>query len=228
VIRIVVHPAMTGRGLGRRLLAELERAAQVEWIDLRGASFGATTELLEFWHACGFVPAQIGTSRNAASGEHAVVVLRAISDRGERLLEDAGRRLTSSLPVWLAGPLRELDPEIAATLIGARPAPDSAECATHADSDDWCLELESFVAGHRTLEASLPLLSALTRRYLADALSAGRIDRRESALLVAAVLQYHPLTGLARRFEARGREALLERLRKVCGRLLARLPAIRP
>lgn len=228
VIRIVVHPALTGRGLGRRLLAELEPAARTERIDLLGASFGATTELLEFWHACGFLPAQIGTSRNAASGEHAVVVLRAISDAGERLLEDANRRLASSLPVWLAGPLRELDPEIAAMLIGALPVPDSAECATHADSDGWRFELESFVAGHRTLEASLPLLSVLTRRYLADALRTGRIDRRESALLVAAVLQYHPLTGLARRFAARGREALLERLRQVCDRLFARLPAIRP
>jgi tRNA(Met) cytidine acetyltransferase len=227
VIRIVVHPAMTGRGLGRRLLAELEQTAQVERLDLLGASFGATTELLEFWHACGFLPAQIGTSRNAASGEHAVVVLRAISDAGERLLEDAGRRLTSSLPVWLAGPLRELDPEIAATLISALPVPDSAECTPRAESTDWHFELEAFVAGHRTLESSLPLLSVLTRQHLADALSTGRIDRRESALLVAATLQCHPLTGLARRFEVVGREALLAQLRQVCGRLPARIQAIR-
>ncbi|ADC62029.1 tRNA(Met) cytidine acetyltransferase TmcA [Allochromatium vinosum] len=228
VIRIVVHPAVTGRGLGRRMLTALEQAARVERIDLLGASFGATTELLAFWQTCGFVPAQIGTSRNAASGEHAAVVLRAISVAGERLLEDAGRRLTSSLPVWLAGPLRTLDPEIAATLIGALPVPDSAECALHAGSGGWRRELESFVAGHRTLEASLPLLSVLTRRHLADALSAGRIDRREAALLVAAALQCRPLTGLARHFDARGREALLERLRQVCGRLIDHPPGIRP
>ncbi|MCK7582968.1 MAG: GNAT family N-acetyltransferase [Chromatiales bacterium] len=228
VIRIVVHPALTGQGLGRRLLAELEQTARSERIDLLGASFGATTELLEFWRACGFVPAQIGTSRNAASGEHAAVVLRAISDAGERLLEEAQRRLSSSLPVWLAGPLRELDPEIAATLIGALPAQDSAECAPPAEWDGWRFELESFVAGHRTLEASLPLLSALTRRYLAEALNSRRINQSESALLVAALLQYHPLTGLARRFQAHGREALLERLRQVCGRLIAPIPAVRP
>lgn len=224
VIRIVVHPAVTGRGHGRRLLTELERTARVERIDFLGASFGATTELLDFWHACGFAPAQIGTSRNAASGEHAVVVLRAISDAGGRLLEDARRRLTSSLPVWLAGPLRELDPEIVATLIGVLPVPDSTEF----ESADQCFELESFVTGHRALEASLPLLSVLTRRYLADALSRGRIDQREAALLVAALLQYHPLTGLARCFRANGREALLERLRQVCGRLIARIPAASP
>lgn len=228
VIRIVVHPALTGQGLGRRLLAELEKTARVEQIDLLGASFGATTELLEFWHACGFVPAQIGASRNAASGEHAAVVLRAISGAGERLLEEAQRRLATSLPVWLAGPLRELDPEIAATIIGTLPVPDSAECAPHAEWIGWCFELESFVAGHRTLEANLALLSLLTRRHLAEALSSRRIDQQESALLVAALLQYHPLTGLARRFQAHGRKSLLERLRRVCGRLISRIPTIRP
>ncbi|BCU07628.1 tRNA(Met) cytidine acetyltransferase TmcA [Allochromatium tepidum] len=228
VIRIVVHPAMTGQGLGRRLLSGLEQTARAERIDLLGAGFGATTELLEFWHACGFVPAQIGTSRNAASGEHAVVVLRAISEAGEQLLEEAQRRLTGSLPVWLAGPLRELDPEITATLIAILPTPEAVAFAPHTASGDWSFELNAFVTGYRTLEASLPLLSTLTHRYLADALSTGRIDRRESALLVAALLQYHPLTGLARRFREQGREVLLARIREVCGRLLARASEIRP
>jgi tRNA(Met) cytidine acetyltransferase len=222
VIRIVVHPALTGRGLGRRLLTELERAAQVERIDLLGASFGATTELLEFWRACGFAPAQIGTSRNAASGEYAVVMLRAVSGAGERLLEDAGRRLASSLPVWLAGPLRELDPAIAATIIAALPRTDSVELASRTAVTDWRCELAAFVEGHRTLESSLPLLAELTRRRLAEALSAGWITRDESALLVAVTLQFQPLTGLARHFEARGREALLARLRQVSGRLIGR------
>ncbi|MTW21042.1 tRNA(Met) cytidine acetyltransferase TmcA [Allochromatium palmeri] len=224
VIRIVVHPAVTGQGLGQRLLAELERAARIERIDLLGASFGATTELLEFWCACGFVPAQIGVSRNAASGEHAAVVLRAISEQGARLLEKALRRLASSLPVWLAGPLRALDSVIAATIIAALPPPDTdvAELTSPTAVTDWRLELEAFVEGHRTLESSLPLLAELTYQRLAAALSAGWIDRDESALLVAVTLQFQPLTGLARRFEARGREALLARLRQVGGRLIGR------
>jgi tRNA(Met) cytidine acetyltransferase len=222
VIRIVVHPALTGRGLGRHLLTELERAAQVERIDLLGASFGATTELLEFWGACGFAPAQIGTSRNAASGEYAVVMLRAVSGAGERLLADAAQRLSSSLPVWLAGPLRELDPAIAATIIAALPRPDSVELASRTAVTDRRLELAAFVEGHRTLESSLPRLSELTRHRLADARCAGWITRDESALLVAVTLQCQPLTGLARRFEARGREALLARLRQVCARLIGR------
>ncbi|MGQ9830052.1 MAG: tRNA(Met) cytidine acetyltransferase TmcA [Thermochromatium sp.] len=217
VIRIVVHPAMTGQGLGRSLLTELEHAARIERIDLLGASFGATTELVAFWDACGFVPVHLGSRRNAASGEHAVVVLRAISTVGEQFCERAQRRLTESLPVWLAGPLRTLDPEIIARIIGALPLPEVEEC----ESADWRYELESFVAGQRTLEASLPLLSALTRRFLADALHCGRIDLQEAALLVAALLQYHPLAELGRRLSAQGRQAVLERLRQVCGRLIA-------
>lgn len=224
VIRIVVHPAVAGRGLGQRLLAGLEQTARAERIDLLGASFGATTELLAFWHAGGFVPAQIGARRNAASGEHAVVVLRALSDAGERLLAEARQRLASSLPVWLAGPLRELDPEIAAAIIGALPALGSFGLASHTASDAERLELEAFVAGHRTLESSWPLLSGLTHRYLAEALQDGRIDRREAACLVAVTLQFRPLTESARFCPGSGQDARLAQLRQVSGRLVGRDP----
>ncbi|WP_246172873.1 tRNA(Met) cytidine acetyltransferase TmcA [Thermochromatium tepidum] len=218
VIRIVVHPAMRRRGLGRRLLTELQQTARAEQIDLLGASFGASVELLEFWSACGFTPAQIGTSRNAASGEHAVVVLKAVSEAGQALLEEAQRRLADGLPVWLAGPLRELDPEIAAMLIQSISGPPPASPEPNA----WDAELDAFVAGHRTLEASLPLLSHLVRRHLTAALASGRIERQEAALLVAALLQYHPLTGLARGLGVQGRGRLLERIRAVFKRLVER------
>ncbi len=81
VVRIAVHPALSRRGLGRRLLRQLAHDARAEGIDLLGASFGATPALLHFWERCGYRAAQIGTSRNAASGEHAVVVLRRLNAR---------------------------------------------------------------------------------------------------------------------------------------------------
>ncbi len=223
VVRIAVHPALARRGLGRRLLRGLQRDARRDGFDLIGASFGATPELIAFWAACGYRPAQIGTSRNAASGEHALVMLRPISAAGLRLAACAERRLERRLPVLLPGPLRRLAPEVAAALAGAlravppdgRPDPDGPR-----QSPDP--EIDSFVRGHRTLEAALPVLADLTRRRLGPALREGSINLQEAALLMAATRQLRPIAELVDPFAAPGREALTQRLRQLVERIRGR------
>ncbi len=220
VIRIAVHPTVAGRGLGRLLLAGLHRNADAEGLDLVGASFGATPELLGFWNRCGFVPAQIGVSRNAASGEHAVVMLKPVSAEGARLIERASQRIESRLSVLLAGPLRDLDPAVAVALLGALSSPYSIDGV--GDDGEWAdrrTELDAFVTGHRTLEATLPLLSDLTRRLLPHALRTGNLSPADAQLLVAAARQLRPLAELVSRFDSTGRDDMLTRLRHAIGRL---------
>ncbi|MFD2113419.1 tRNA(Met) cytidine acetyltransferase TmcA [Thiorhodococcus fuscus] len=219
VIRIAVHPMAARRGLGRMLLHLVLRQAASENLDLVGASFGATPELVRFWHHCGHATLQIGTSRNAASGEHAVVVAGAASDRGNRLIRRAQGRLAARLPVLLAGPLRRLTPSIAAALIRTLdPPPHLAPTDLEPDNHD---ELRGFVAGHRTLEASLPLLHQLTQQRLAPALQHGIVTTEEAAILVAVCLQLRPPRDLTRCLDASGREEILTRLRRAVGHLMA-------
>ncbi len=221
VMRLAVHPSLTGRGLGRMLLRALLRAGRAEGFDLAGASLGATPGLLRFWDRCGYRPVQIGTRRNAASGEHAVVVLRRLSRPGSGLVATARCRLQSRLPILLAGPLRRLDPAIAVGLIRSLPPSAASRPTTQPPGapTDW-LELRGFVAGHRTLEASLPPLAALVRDRLGPCLRAGAIRPDEAALLVAAAAQLRPLTELVPFFGARGRDELLQGLRLAAGRVL--------
>ncbi len=217
VVRIAVHPALARRGLGRRLLRELYRAARLEGIDLLGTSFGATPGLIGFWSAGGYHPVQIGLSRNAASAEHALVMLRRVSRQGAAFLGAAGRRLEARLPVLLPGPLRRLDPAVAAALIVARP---STVRPLPAADPVAQLELQSFTAGHRTLEAALPVLAAAIGQCLGPALRSGRVTADEAALLAAAATQLLPVGELVNLFQASGRAALIERLRGVAGRML--------
>ncbi|RNE90961.1 tRNA(Met) cytidine acetyltransferase TmcA [Marichromatium sp. AB31] len=214
VVRIATHPALRRHGLGARLLTTLQAAARAEGLDLVGTSFGATPGLLAFWRHQGWRLAQVGTSRNAASGEHAVVLLAACSAAGKRLATRAERRLGARIGILLAGPLRALDPRIAAALLSALPPP--SRDALEEDS----AELHAFANAHRTLEASLAPLVGLTRARLAETLRAGRITPDEAALLVACALQLHAPATLVERFSASGREALTEQLRMVTGRLL--------
>ena len=230
VIRIAVHPELSRQGLGARLLRGLAAEGRREGFDLIGASFGATPGLIAFWHACGYRPAQMGTSRNAASGEHAVVMLRSLSPAGRRLAARAEQRLEERLGVLLAGPLRRLDPLVAAALVSALgaeargaaegPGKHRGEASLGDPGEDPRPEIDSFVQGHRTLEAALPLLSALTRRRLGPALRKGTLSPAEGAILIAALRQLRPIGELVGRLAAApGREALIERLRALIGRI---------
>jgi tRNA(Met) cytidine acetyltransferase len=225
VIRIAVHPALNRRGLGRRLLRGLFREARRDGIDLLGTSFGATPDLIAFWSGCGYRPVQIGTSRNAASGEHALVMLRPASAHGWSFSAATRTRLARRLPVLLPGPLRQLDPAVAAALIAASliaTLGGRQESSGHPPSLDALerLELESFATGHRTLEAALPALAGLTYRRLSTALCRGRLDHAEAALLIATAGQLRPAGELAEVFDVRGQEAVIEALRRIVGRLL--------
>ncbi|EGV19037.1 tRNA(Met) cytidine acetyltransferase TmcA [Thiocapsa marina] len=224
VIRIAVHPALARRGLGRRLLRRLARDARAEGVDLLGASFGATPELIRFWDRCGFRPAQIGTSRNAASGEHALVVLRRLDARGQRFAAAAEARLESRLPVLLAGPLRTVDPVTVAAFVAAiRTAPplsDSGEPSSSACRDTMDdRELNGFIDGYRSLDATLPILAERVRRRLGACLRAGGIADDDAALLIAAARQLHGPAELASRFGANGRDALTARIRRAADAL---------
>jgi tRNA(Met) cytidine acetyltransferase len=228
VIRIAVHPALIGRGLGRRLLRTLFRDGRADGIDLAGASFGATPELLRFWDRCGYRPVQIGTSRNAASGEPAVVVLRRLNARGWRFAAMARQRLASRLPVLLAGPLRALSPDVAVALLASLLAGAESPTATVRQEIESRRELAGFAGGHRTLDATLPLLAEFTHRHFGACLSAGTLDARDAALLIAATCQLRPMTELVDVFRYPGRQALLTDLRRIAGQLSRALRACAP
>jgi tRNA(Met) cytidine acetyltransferase len=214
VIRIAVHPAAQDRGLGRFLLEGIIGDARTGELDLAGSSFGATEGLLDFWERCGFRPVHIGTSRSAASGAHAAVVLHPLSSAGDSLRKLASERLRERLPLLLAEPLRDLAPEIAACLL--RSAPPSARPLR-----PWeCRELESFAFALRPYEAALPTLTRLVSGYIGEALRAGAIDDRERDLLICKVLQHRDWGETARLLGLTGRAQVIALLRAAVGTLI--------
>ncbi|MBK1645665.1 GNAT family N-acetyltransferase [Thiocapsa imhoffii] len=224
VVRIAVQPAACGCGLARTLLRRLAVDAHREGCDFLGASFGATPELIRFWDQCGFRPAHLGTHRNAASGEHALVVLRPLRISARGFLANAEQRLERRLATLLCGPLRDLDPLTLATLTSAirsppplAPAPDS-NASYDADTHDGA-ELMGFIKDQRGFDPTLPVLCELTRRWLGPCLRAGCMTLEDAALLLAATRQMHPLQTLVQHFDVAGRDVLVSRIRSVAGTL---------
>lgn len=151
VQRIAVDPRLRRRGIGRRLLDCVAAGARDAGCDLVATSFGMTPDLVEFWRRVGFTPARVGLRREAASGAQALMALRPLSPPGTALVHQAAARLARQLPALLAGPLADLEPELAAPL-AALAAPD--EFDRPPDADDW-REAAAFAFGQRGPDSAL-------------------------------------------------------------------------
>ena len=213
IVRIAVHPAARQRGLGTRLVEAVTEQANNSNHDLIGASFGARPELLRFWRRCGLVAAQLGTHRNAASGAHAAVVLRALSESGQGLLREARERLLPRLAVQLAGPLRQVEPAILTELL--HDAPTREPPLTPAESR----ELQGFADALRSFEAALPVLHRTALLTLPRALQAKALDADQAAAFIAHVLQYRDWSWVDGPPQHQGKAERLRLLRAAARRL---------
>ncbi len=218
VLRIAVAPERRREGLGRRLIeAELARARD-DGRDVLGASFGAEPGLMAFWRVLGFRAVRLGLTREAATGEHALMVARPLTPRGERLVAELAARFQRALPGLLAFELPRLAPEVAAALLaeGAGPALDAADLRDARD----------VAAGHREPALARPALQALVRHALARGQAA---DDEALCLLVAWGFQGLGAEVLARRLGVSGRREVTARLREATAALLAATsPVIAP
>nr|WP_162299744.1 GNAT family N-acetyltransferase [Marinospirillum perlucidum] len=159
--RILVHPRLQRQGRGQQLLQwVLEQAVSSgeQQPDLLGSSFGATPELLPFWQSAGFQAARLGITRDQASGEHTLQVVRGLTSRGKSLEADLSQRFAQTLPDQLQQPLKNLPADLAAELL-RQPGYDAGVLLA-ADRR----ELKAFSEGHRPWAVTL---TALKKWFLA-------------------------------------------------------------
>lgn len=208
VMRIAVHPAAQGRGLGSRLLRELVNLAEAAGLDYIGSSFGADTGLLNFWSRSGFSPVRVGVHRDAASGTHSSAVLRPLSTAGQELFDAARNRFHFQFPHMLADALRDLEPQLAATLMHrseASPGPDL-------NAQDW-RDLLAFAFGLRIYEVCPAPIWHLTCFALAQPKYNSPLKAEERRILIAKVLQKRGWKEVAVVLGLTGRKAAVEALR---------------
>jgi len=218
IMRIAVHPALQGHGLGTRLVQAIAGRSRAEGVDYLGASFGGTVELLRFWARSGLVPVRVGVTRGAASGTHSVMVLRALSARGEALCAEARERFLDHLPLGLSDPLRDLDPGLAARLLHREVPPRPVRL----DARDW-RDLVAFGFGLRGYEVSLVPIWRLVCAVLADPGASRLLDEQALALVIGKVLQRRPWQEVSRELDLPGRAQVVEALRQALRPLILQL-----
>ncbi len=117
VVRIATHPAVMDMGIGSYALFKILEWAYKQNLDWVGSGFGVSPELLRFWAKNGFIPVHITPQRNEVSGEHTVIVLKALKHDVEYYIDEINSEFVRRLIEYLADELRDLETETAILLL---------------------------------------------------------------------------------------------------------------
>ena len=205
VMRIAIHPARQGEGLGRRLVAGVVKQARADGVDYIGASFGGDARLLDFWQCCDCLPVRVGLKREASSGAYAMMVMRPLSVNAEVLFKQARQRLAGQLPTLLSEPLAALEPDLASRLL-------RHDFSEMPDAAAWA-DARSFALLRRDYGNCLSGLRQCLLFALADAPSL--LSAEQQALAIAKVVQLRPWPELVQRLGFAGRKDAIEALREL-------------
>ncbi len=214
IMRIAVHPAVQGRGLGSQLVTYIAAAARRERFDYMGASFGANDQLLRFWKGAGLWPVRVSERRSASSGYHSVVVMQALSEQGGALFSNARQRFIRHLPHQLSDSLRELDTPLVLALM--RDTPDGSQRLTANDLED----VRRFACERRFLESAIGALWPWLCNRLVSPQSLDGLNAADAELLVARILQKQDWSTCAHRAGLTGHDQALMKLRELVRQLM--------
>ncbi|MEX0871470.1 MAG: GNAT family N-acetyltransferase, partial [Aquisalimonadaceae bacterium] len=217
IMRIAVHPDCQRRGIGRRLVEAVVAQAGAGDMALTGTSFGVTPDLLGFWQACGWRVVRVGTRRDAASGAHSVLMVRALDGEAEALVNEARGSFSNQFRAQLTDPLRDLDPALVSRLLEQSP-----ECAVPGRT---CWEdAVSFAWGRREFGVGLSGLRAVSWWGLASPGVRDNLQPGDAELLVLRVLQGRGWKAVTEATGLPGRAGVIRVLRQAV-RTLARAGA---
>ncbi len=86
ITRIAVVKPMRRKGLGLQLLNKLQELAANAGVDALGSSFGASSEVLDFWSHSPFEMIRLGRKLNMASGYPNAIVALGLTEHSSRVL----------------------------------------------------------------------------------------------------------------------------------------------
>ncbi|MDO6460126.1 GNAT family N-acetyltransferase [Granulosicoccaceae sp. 1_MG-2023] len=138
VVRIAVQADFQRRGLGRRLLGELQRYYHRRGFAAIGSAFGDTEALAAFWQDGLYRTVHLGHKPNAASGQGSRLVIQGLDNSLEQAIERAAERASvKAMPFSAQGLL-------------AMPGGED--------------ELRRFIAGRRDIDSARLLIRAFLSR----------------------------------------------------------------
>ncbi len=182
IVRIATHPEMQGMGFGTRALEHVEMEARDNGIDWIGAGFGATRDLLRFWMRLKFIPVHISPKRNSVTGEYSVLLVKPLSEKAARLLDEVLKEFKRRLLNSLHDVYFSLNPLVASYLLKSPVRSGKLRLSQSQRS-----RLQGFIKGEYIYELASDAIYEIVKHYFW--LGEDCLTPLEDSLLVGKVLQ---------------------------------------
>ncbi len=212
IIRLAVHPAIQQRGIGHALLNNIIEQANHSDIDIIGSSFAVTINLLNFWSTSKFTPVRLGLQQDDVSGSHAVMMLYAVSNAGQTILDSAQQQLQHHWSYLVQHEFKQFEPDLIiklSVLISAPKLPFSV----------WDEQaVSAFCQQQRAYESSrVALFLWLTDQITHDKFI--QLPTSQQQLAVMTILQQREWVAIAKQMGLTGKAQIINSLREIVTRL---------
>ena len=209
IIRIAVHPDCHRRGIGRRLLQDVQKAASKKGVGYLGTVFGATADLLQFWCAAGYTPVRVGVSRDAASGTHSVMMLKSLSADAQAMTMVAQQVFSQQFQWLLVDELQRLESDVVVIIYEELLSSQRG----YELSDEDLRELHSYCHGRRQYENCIYGI----KKAAVHILVSGACSHVQQTMLVQRVFQHHSWQQVANACGLSGEKQVRANLRSLVG-----------
>ena len=208
IVRIAVHPQLQRRGLGSRLLSELERECRLDFV----GSIFSRGDVLRFWVRNGYRVIYVSPRFNRVTGEKNIAVVKPISPTFADALNRVLPEIKLRLLLGLHDVYRDLPSEYAAdALLSLR----DVRCPFQPElTPGQARRLELFLSGRVRYEAASDAIYLLAIRRICSGWLPS--DHRALLALVARVLQGKPMDDVASLVKAsiEGAQRIVEHVAK--------------
>jgi len=216
IMRIAVHPSVQHQGIGRYFLQQITLFAQKQQLDFLATSFGATTKLLRFWLSDHYNIARVGFNKDQASGEHSVLLLKALNKQSDKFMQTILQNFYRSFSYLLTDEYQYLATSVAILILRYCPKAQTSLLTKH----DRQI-IDAFANKKQLYATSVYSLHLALLRYLA---TEKNIDEQVVSAVVARVLQKHSIAALCKQYGFTGKKAFNQYLVDFTNTHLKRLP----
>ncbi|NVM02586.1 MAG: tRNA(Met) cytidine acetyltransferase [Candidatus Helarchaeota archaeon] len=117
IVRIATHPDLFQKGLGTKMLTQIEenyKNLEFDWI---GTSFGLTPELLRFWEKNGYKSIHLSSRMTPSTGEYSIVMIKPLSAESEKIVNLLRQEFKFKIFEWFRTIYYNLPPDLAFSLL---------------------------------------------------------------------------------------------------------------
>jgi len=217
VMRIAVHPEMHNKGIGSFLMERIEQYALTKQIDIVGASFAATSDVVSFWNKNNFSFIRFGRGKDSSSGAHSLEVIKPMHNKNQVLMiyEILIERFNESFIFKLHSELKDLELTVVSCILL-----NQMIFSVRKLNSNELEELARFSSAKRGFSMVDHLLLRLFKSRITQLRNIDVWSNTEINFLVDCLFRQSDFKTLAKSYKLTGKQQCLNYVRNLTGKLL--------